>query len=110
MTLRLALRMLAKQPSVTGAVLAMLALGIGSTTAIFSVVQGVLLKPLPFPDADRIVAVWATLPARNIDQTSFTEANFWDMRDLNGTFEEFGAWHGTSFSLTGMGTPERLDG
>ena len=110
MTLRIALRTLVKQPLFTGAILLMLALGIGSTTAIFSVVQGVLLKPLPFPHADRMVEVWATLPARNIDQTSFTEANFWDMRDLNGTFEEFGAWHGTSFSLTGTGTPERLDG
>src|SRR6185503_9069600 len=84
--------------------------GIGSTTAIFSVVQGVLLTPLPFPDADRIVEVWATLPARNIDQTSFTEANFWDMRDMNRTFEEFGAWHGASFSLTGVDQPERLEG
>jgi putative ABC transport system permease protein len=110
MTLRIALRTLAKQPFFTGAILFMLALGIGSTTAIFSVVQGVLLKPLPFPDTDRMVEVWGTLPARNIDQTSFTEANFWDMRDLNGTFQEFGAWHGASFSLTGTGTPERLDG
>ena len=110
MTLRLAMRMLRKQPLFTGAILVMLALGIGATTAIFSVVQGVLLKPLPFPEADRILEVWATLPARNIEQTSFTEANFWDMRDLNRTFEEFGAWHGASFSLTGVGTPERLDG
>ncbi len=110
MAFRLAFRTILKQPFVTSAVLVMLALGIGSTTAIFSVVQGVLLKPLPFPDADRIVEVWATLPARNIDRTSFTEANFWDMRDMNRTFEEFGAWHGASFSLTGLNEPERLDG
>ena len=109
MNLRFALRVLLKQPLFSTAILLMLALGIGATTAIFSVVHGVLLKPLAFPDADRIVQVWATLPARNIDQTSFTEANFWDMRDLNRTFEEFGAWHGASFSLTGIDTPERLD-
>ena len=110
MNLRLAMRMLRKQPLFSSAILVMLALGIGATTAIFSVVQGVLLKPLPFPEAGRIQEVWATLPARNIAQTSFTEANFWDMRDLNRTFEEFGAWHGASFSLTGVDTPERLDG
>jgi putative ABC transport system permease protein len=110
MSVRVALRTILKQPFVTTAVLAMLALGIGSTTAIFSVVQGVLLKPLPFPEADRIVEVWATLPARNIDQTSFTAANFWDMRDMNRTFEEFGAWHGASYTLTGTGEPERLNG
>jgi predicted permease len=110
MNLRLAMRMLRKQPLFAGAILVMLALGIGATTAIFSVVQGVLLKPLPFPEADRLLEVWATLPARNIPQTSFTEANFWDMRDLNRTFEEFGTWHGASFSLTGVETPERLDG
>ena len=107
---RLALRIIVKQPFVTSAVLVMLALGIGSTTAIFSVVQGVLLKPLPFPEPDRLVEVWATLPARNINRTSFTEANFWDMRDMNRTFEEFGAWHGASFSLAGLNEPERLDG
>ncbi len=110
MTVRIAFRTLLKQPFFTAAILFMLALGIGATTAMVSVVQGVLLRPLPFPDADRLVEVWGTLPSRNIDQTSFTEANFWDMRDLNGTFEEFGAWHGASFSLTGTGTPERLDG
>jgi len=109
MNLRLALRMLRKQPFFTSAILLMLALGIGATTAIFSVVHGVLLKPLPFPEADRLVEIWATLRARNIPQTSFTEANFWDMRDLNRTFEEFGAWHGASFTLTGGETPERLD-
>ena len=110
MHFRAALRMLRKQPFFTGAILLMLAMGIGATTAIFSVVQGVLLRPLAFPDADRIVEVWATLPARNIDQTSFTEANFWDMRDMNRTFDEFGTFHNASFSLTGVDTPERLDG
>ncbi len=79
----------------------MLALGIGATTAIFSVVYGVLLKPLPFPDPDRIVQVWGTLPVAPAGARSLTEANFWDMRDRNRTFEEFGALHGASFTLTG---------
>src|SRR5262245_60262051 len=99
-----------KQPFFTGAVLLMLALGIGATTAIFSVVYGVLLKPLPFPNPDRLVQVWGAVPARGINQTSLTEANFWDMRDMNRSLEEFGAWHGASFTLTGFATPERVAG
>jgi len=107
---RSTLRLARTQPRFVVAVVLMLGLGIGATTAIFSVVYGVLLKPLPFPEPDRIVQVWGALPARNLNNVSFTEANFWDMRDMNRTFDEFGAWHNASFSLTGGGTPERLDG
>ena len=107
---RTTLRVMRKQPFFTASVLLMLALGIGATTAIFSVVYGVLLKPLPFPDPDRLVQVWGAVPARGIDQTSLTEANFWDMRDMNRSLEEFGARHGASFTLTGFATPERVSG
>jgi predicted permease len=88
----------------------MLALGIGATTAIFSVVYGVLLKPLPFPQPDRIVQVWGAMPERGLGTMSLTEANFWDMRDMNRAFEELGALHGASFSLTGFDAPERVTG
>ena len=106
---RAVLRLARKQPFFSGAIVLMLALGLGASTAIFSVVHGVLLKPLPFPEADRLLEVWATLPARNIPRTSFTEANFWDMRDWNRAFEELGALHSASFTLTGEGvSPERV--
>jgi putative ABC transport system permease protein len=104
------LRLMRKQPFFTGGVVLMLALGIGATTAIFSVVYGVLLRPLPFPEPERLVQVWGSVPARGLARNSLTEANFWDMRDLNRTFEELGAYHGDSFTLTGSGTPERVSG
>jgi predicted permease len=108
--MRTTLRLVRMQPALTGAIVAMLALGIGATTAIFSVVHGVLLRPLPFPEPERIVEVWGSLPARGISAASFTEANFWDMRDLNRAFEEFGALHDASFTLTGGDRPERVTG
>lgn len=100
--IRSSLRLARHRPWFTAAIVGMLAFGIGATTAIFSVVHGVLLRPLPFPEPERLVQVWGSKPDRGWDQVSFTAANFWDMRDRNGTFEEFGALHGASFSLTGF--------
>jgi hypothetical protein len=93
---RSVLRLARKQPFFSAAVVLMLALGLGASTAIFSVVYGVLLKPLPFPESERIVQVWGAIPARQLNQVSLTEANFWDMRDWNRAFEEFGALHAAS--------------
>jgi hypothetical protein len=59
-----------------------LALGIGANTAIFSVIYSVLLKPLAFPDTDRIVQIWMAFPERSIDRTSWSHANFWDTRSM----------------------------
>ena len=104
------LRFMRKQPVLAGAIVLMLALGLGASTAIFSVVYGVLLKPLPFPEPERVVAVWGTIPSRQLDTVSFSEANFWDMHDAQRTFSEFGAWHDASFTVTGDGDPVRVDG
>jgi putative ABC transport system permease protein len=101
-------RFLRKQPWFAGAIVGMLALGIGSTTALWSVVYGVLLKPLPFPDADRIVEVWGAKPSQGWSRVSFTEANFWDMLDMNHAFEQFGAWHNATAILLGD-SPEQVD-
>ena len=102
------IRLLRSQPALSAAIVFMFALGIGATTAIFSVVYGVLLRPLPFPEPDRLVQVYGSRPDRGWNTVSLTEANFWDMRGGNRVFDEFGALHGASFSLTGFEFPERV--
>jgi predicted permease len=106
--IRHTVRLVRSQPAMAAAIVGMFALGIGATTAIFSVVYGVLLRPLPFPDPDRLVQVSGVRADRGWTGISLTEANFWDLRDRNRTFEELGAWHGASFSLTGFEFPERV--
>jgi predicted permease len=105
---RYALRMLAKQPGFTAVALITLALGIGANTAIFSVVYSVLLKPLPFGEPERLVQIWESRPDRGWRRASGTEANFWDFRELNRSFEDLGAVRATGLNLTGWGFPERL--
>ena len=99
------MRLMRSQPAMTTGIVLMLALGIGATTAIFSVVYGVLLKPMPFPEPDRLVQVWGSIPSRGLPTVTLTEANFWDMRDMNQSLSDFGALHGASFTLTGFETP-----
>ena len=106
--LRVALRRMRQRPLGALAIVMMLALGIGASTAMFSVIYGVLLAPLPFPSADRLVQIWGSRPDRGWDQVTLTEANFWDLRDLSRTFEEFGAWHTASATLTDGGSPEQV--
>ncbi|HJZ77648.1 MAG TPA: ABC transporter permease [Vicinamibacterales bacterium] len=108
--LRSTLRLAQSRPLMTSAIVFMLTLGIGATTAIFSVVYGALLRPLPFPEADRLVQVYGSRPDRGWANVSLTEANFWDMRDRARAFADFGALHSTSFTLTGFEFPERVTG
>lgn len=108
--IRAAFRQMKARPAFSAAIVGMLALGVGASAAIFSVLYGVLLKPLPFPEADRIVAIWGAIPARDIDQMSFAEANTWDFIDMNQSFAEMGSFHDESWSLTGDGVPERVEG
>jgi putative ABC transport system permease protein len=108
--IRQAIRLIKSQRFMTAGIIVMLGLGIGATTAIFSVVYGVLLKPLPFQEPDRLVQVFGSRPDRGWTAVSLTEANFWDLRDQNRTFEEFGAMGGASFTLTGLDQPERVSG
>jgi putative ABC transport system permease protein len=104
------MRLMRSQPALTAGIVLMLALGIGATTAIFSVVYGVLLKPLPFPEPDRLVQIWGSMPSRGLATMTLTEANFWDMRDMNQSLSELGALHSASFTLMGFEMPERLTG
>ncbi|MCE9669745.1 ABC transporter permease [Myxococcus stipitatus] len=104
--LRHALRMLTKHPAFTAIAVATLALGIAANTAIFSVVNAVLLSPLPFPDQDRLVMAWTRLPAS--PRWTVSPANFLDWRRQDDVFESMAAIAPLSVNLTGDGTPERL--
>jgi putative ABC transport system permease protein len=108
--IRFGLRSLMKRPGATAIALVTLALGIGVNTAIFSAVDSILLRPLPFKDPERIVSVWEKTPAQGIQQNQAAPANFFDLRNQNQTFEALGAYGPLDINLTGGGDPERLDG
>lgn len=104
---RFGLRMLGKSPGFTIIVLLTLALGIGCNTAFFSVVNGVLLNPLPYPHPDRLVAVDAS--KANFTHGSISYPNFLDWRRMNHSFSFFAVSRSTSFLMTGTGAPEPLN-
>ncbi|HEV2706871.1 MAG TPA: ABC transporter permease [Pyrinomonadaceae bacterium] len=104
---RYGFRMLWKSPGFTFVAVLALALGIGANSAIFSVVNAVLLRPLPYTDPDRLVVMWERDPTMD---TSVAYPNFKDWRDQNQSFESIAAFRRDSFNLTGAGEPERLSG
>jgi len=109
---RYAVRVLRKNPGFTAVVVLTLALGIGANTAIFSIVNAVLLSPLPYDDADGIVQVWHTPPQDSFPGTtqfSLSPANYLDWRDQNHVFERIAAYDGTTFSFTGGDRPEAVN-
>jgi predicted permease len=87
-----------------------LGLGVGANTAIFSVVNGVLLKPLPFAEPDRLVGVWHSAPGMNIPLLNQSPATYLVYRDEGRTFEDIGVWDNTAATVTGVGEPERVQG
>jgi predicted permease len=104
--LRYGLRMAAKSPGFTAIAVLTLALGIGANTAIFSVVNGVLLNPLPYPQPNQIVTLADKTSA--FAETSVSYPNFTDWLRLNHTFASLAAYRQTSFNLTGQGEAERV--
>ncbi|HEY9233146.1 MAG TPA: ABC transporter permease, partial [Blastocatellia bacterium] len=104
---RYALRLLLKRPGFTLVAALALALGIGANTAIFSVVNAVLLKALPYPDSDRLVWFWEVQP--QLEQAPFSPADFLDYQSQNKSFAEVAASRPMSFNLTGGERPERLN-
>jgi putative ABC transport system permease protein len=109
--LRLAPRQFFKNPAFTAVAIITLALGIGANTAIFSVVNAVLLRPLPFKDPDRLVRVWHTPPAKSfpgIDKFSVSAANYLDWKRENHVFEQMGIYSGRLLTLTGVAQPEQV--
>jgi putative ABC transport system permease protein len=108
--IRFGLRMLLKSPSVSIVATIALALGIGANTAIFSVVNAVLLRPLPFPDSESLVAVFETNLERGLQRGSHSYPNFLDVRAQNSVFEHMSSYHAGDFIMTGRGEPVRLQG
>lgn len=104
--LRYGARMLLKNPGITFVVILALALGIGANTAIFSVVDAVLLRPLPYPESDRLVFLNETSKA--MDEISISYPNFTDWRNQNQSFEKIGVYNRGSYNLTGVGDAERI--
>ena len=108
--LRYALRGLAKRPVFTTAVIVTLVLAIGATTSVFSVVNGVLLQPLPHPDPDQLVQIHEVdaRPGSFTDRNAVSVANFGDWRDQNRTFEQIAAFNHWHITHRGDGDPERV--
>jgi putative ABC transport system permease protein len=105
--LRFGWRMLRRSPGFAILAVLTLAIGIGANAAIFSVINSVLLRPLPFPESQRIVWIWETDENRNVHRGVASQAEFLDWRDRNHSFEELAAWRELFFTLTGNGEPEQ---
>src|SRR5687768_16837432 len=106
--IRHVLRRLARVPLFTSVAAITLGVGIGANTAIFSVVNGVLLKPLPFAGAERLVGVWHTAPGLNIERLNQSPATYLTYRDSSRVFEDIAIWTGGAQTVTGTGEPERV--
>ncbi|HKV25056.1 MAG TPA: ABC transporter permease [Candidatus Acidoferrum sp.] len=108
--LRYALRTLRKSPLLTAVIVASLAIGIGANSAIFSVVDALLLRPLPYPQSDRLAAVWLHSPAIGIFRDWPSPGEFIDLQNQNHSFEQMALAQSRIFVLTGRDQPERLAG
>src|SRR5215216_6785962 len=105
------LRVLLKSYAFTIVVVLTLALGIGANTAIFSFANGILLRPLPYPQSDRLVVLDENALKRGVDSMSVSYPNFLDWREQNTVFEDIATYYGTNrFSLTGAGAPVQIRG
>ena len=107
---RHAARRLIRTPMFTAATLITLALGIGANTAIFSIINSALLKPLPFPDPDRLVGLWQTAPGVNIADLNASIADYITYREESRTLADVAIWDGNALTVTGLAEPERVDG
>jgi predicted permease len=108
--LKQVLRRLSRAPLFTAITLVTLAVGVGANTVIFSVVEGVLLKPLPYPHAEQLIGVWHTAPGIGIKDLNMSPSIYFIDREQNTTLEDIGAYTGDSLNVTGAGKPEHVQG
>ena len=109
-SVRITLRSLLRTPGFTAVVVLTLGIGIGATTAIFSVVDAVLINPLPYPTADRLQMIWVTNPQQGREKDVTSYPNFIDWKSQATTFEAMAAVAGANFTLTGIGEPRLVPG
>ena len=107
-TMRQAHRALRRSPGLTLAALLSLSLGIGATSAIYTVIQALLLRPLPYADADQLVILWNRSPGLNIEEDWFSTAQYFDIRTRHTGLEDVAIALGANANLTGEGRPERV--
>jgi putative ABC transport system permease protein len=102
------IRRFTRAPAFTAIALITLAIGIGANTAVFSVVNGVLIKPLPYPNADELIGVWHSAPGVNIPKLNVSPTMYFSYRENGQTFREMGLWQRGGVTVTGQGEPEQV--
>lgn len=108
--IRYSFRLLARKPAFTVVALLALAIGIGANSVIFSVVNSVLLRPLPYKEPDRLVMVWEEAASLGFPENTPAPANYIDWRDQSQVFESLAATASERYNLTAAGEPEKLEG
>ncbi|HWW18745.1 MAG TPA: ABC transporter permease [Candidatus Saccharimonadales bacterium] len=106
--LRQVLRRLRRAPMFTVITLITLAAGVGANTVVFSVLEGVLLKPLPYPHSEELVGVWHKAPGINIPELNMSPSNYFVYREQGRSFQDIGMYQSDSVSVTGVGEPEQV--
>src|SRR4030095_16290457 len=104
------IRTLLKNPGFTTVAILSVAIGIGANSAIFSVTNALLLRPLSYKDSDKLVILWSRSPGLNVPQDWFSPGQYLDVKTQNTVFDETAITIGASFNLTGRGTPHDIDG
>ena len=102
------LRRLGRAPMFTGVTLVTLAIGIGANTAVFSVVEGVLLKPLPYPKPEELVGIWHTAPGIGVKDLNVSPSTYFTYRQESRAFQDVGLWDSGTAAVTGLAEPEQV--
>src|SRR5439155_1029887 len=107
--LKQVLRRLRSAPLFTTITLITLAAGVGANTVVFSVLEGILLKPLPYPKPEELVGVWHTAPGFQVKDLNMSPSDYFIYREQNKTLLDIGMYQGDSVSVTGVAEPEQVD-